>query len=60
MKRHYVPTNNGYRCVLCREEFATRKLLGKHYTIGGKCKHPILIGLTLDLSVNEHHWVKAV
>lgn len=58
MKRHYTRTGNGYKCVSCRQEFADRSYLGKHYVFG-KCVSPLVLGLTIDLSVSSHYWVKA-
>ena len=58
MKRHYVPTNNGFRCVSCRQEFAEKTHLGDHYVFG-KCVSPLVLGLTIDLNVSPYYWVKA-
>lgn len=59
MKRHYSKTDAGYRCVSCRQEFAEKEDLGKHYTLLGKCVSPVVLGMTLDLTVSHRFWVKA-
>lgn len=58
VKRHYVKTETGYRCVSCRQEFADKKDLGNHYVFG-KCVSPMILGLTIDLNVSPYYWVKA-
>lgn len=59
MKRHYTNTANGVRCVSCRQEFADKSDLSKHYVFG-KCVSPLVLGLTIDLNVSPYYWVKAV
>lgn len=56
-KRHYVmQPDHSYRCVSCRQEFTAREELGKHYGIRGNCKHPIALGLHLDIEVSHYRW----
>lgn len=61
MKRHYTRTAAGYRCInpVCRQEFGDRGDLGRHYGPAGKCNHPTVLGLTINLDVSPHHWVRA-
>ncbi|MGW6356701.1 hypothetical protein ACWFR5_16285 [Streptomyces sp. NPDC055092] len=60
MKRHYTRTLTGFQCVSCRQEFDTREDYAKHCKRGGKCKHPLALGFTIDLSVSAFHWRSAV
>lgn len=56
-KRHYVMLpDRSYRCVSCRQEFSTRAELGRHYDRQGKCKHPLAMGLHLDIDVSPYRW----
>ncbi|WP_329187815.1 hypothetical protein [Streptomyces sp. NBC_01428] len=59
MKRHYTRTLTGFQCCACREEFSTKQEFAKHCGRGGRCKHPIALGFTIDLNVSPHHWMKA-
>jgi peptide methionine sulfoxide reductase MsrB len=59
-KRHYVRTfDGGYKCVACREEFETREDFASHCGFGGKCKHPMTIGMLPKLEVSVYRWHKA-
>ncbi|ALO94122.1 hypothetical protein SHL15_2989 [Streptomyces hygroscopicus subsp. limoneus] len=58
MKRHYTRTLTGFKCAACRQEFGTRQEFAKHCGKHGTCKHPIALGLTIDLSVSPNHWNK--
>lgn len=56
-KRHFVITpDRGFRCVQCRVEFSTREEFTKHCGWGGKCKHPLTLGLTIDIAISPNRW----
>lgn len=56
-KRHFtLLPDHSYKCVACRQEFSTRQELGKHYDIRGRCKHPVAMGLHLDIDASHYRW----
>ena len=60
MKRHYTRTVTGYRCASCRQEFSTRREFGQHCgNRENKCRHPLSMGLSIDLAIGPYHWTKA-
>ncbi|WP_328755052.1 hypothetical protein OHA28_30780 [Streptomyces sp. NBC_00269] len=59
MKRHYTRTLTGFKCPLCRQEFDNREDYAKHCKRGGKCKHPVAMGLAINLTVSVVAWRRA-
>lgn len=56
-KRHYTRlADDAFKCVSCRQEFNTREELGRHYGLRGQCKHPISVGLRLDIDASPYRW----
>lgn len=60
MKKHYTRTlpDGGFKCCACRQVFKDSKTLARHYGRDRKCKHPLQLGLTIDLSLSPWHWDK--
>lgn len=58
MKRHYTRTITGFRCAACRCEFSTSKEFANHCGKGGTCKHPVSLGMYIDVEVSPYHWTK--